>query len=589
MKQTSVFAAIAVLFLAFSPAAVAQVITGSITGTVSDETGAVLPGVEVTVQNQDTGVSRTTISDDQGAYRAISLSLGPYEVRAELAGFQTIIRSGITLTVGREAVVDLTLRVGAITEQVFVTGEAPLVETTRATVADLVDEKKIRDLPLNGRDFIQLAILQAGVIQTISAPRSQIGNEGVKITIGGARTSQNSVLLDGTDVRNELAAAGSASGSSLGVETVREFQVITGVFSAEYGRFTGGVINAISKSGTNELHGSVFEFHRNSALDARNFFDPAGKPPAFKRNQFGFTLGGPIVPDKTFFFGAYEGFRERLLTTRISEVPNDFALLGLVPRSRGRCPLGSPTDPGTGLCDVGVDEAIRPYLELYPRANGADNGDGTANFIFPARNDSNEDYLMVRLDHQFSDSDSFFVRYTFDNGDRVLIPRLPDFGRDSEYRNQFTTLEWKRIISPTVINELRFGYTRTKHDVTPIDTSGAPGSLFFVPADRPNAVFGEIDVDGQIVDMGPEHNQFKTNVYNNFQFANHLIYTRGRHALKFGVDIHRIQFNFVNRARASGVFEFGGLPEFLSNLPHSFDGFANEFATIGMRQTVSGF
>ena len=227
MNKSRLFAAIAVLLLTFSPAAVAQVITGSISGTVADETGAVLPGVEVTVSNQDTGFSRTVISNDRGSYRAPSLQLGPYEVRGELAGFQTVIRSGINLTLGREALVDLTLPIGAITEQVVVTGEASLVETSTATVADLVDAKKIRDLPLNGRDFLQLALMQAGVVNSVSAPRSQIGNEGVKISIAGTRTTSTAILLDGTDIRNELnSSTGSASGSLLGVETVREFQVM---------------------------------------------------------------------------------------------------------------------------------------------------------------------------------------------------------------------------------------------------------------------------------------------------------------------------------------------------------------------------
>jgi len=362
MNRSRAFAAIAVLVLVFSPAAVAQVITGSISGTVADETGAVLPGVEVSVSNQDTGFSRTIITDDRGAYRAPSLPVGPYEIRGILAGFQTVIRTGISLTVGRQAVVNLELRVGEITEQVIVTGEASLVETTQSTVADLVDEQKIRDLPLNGRDFTQLALLQSGVVLSISAPRSQIGNEGQKISIAGTRSTQTAVLLDGTDIRNELnTTPGGASGALLGVETVQEFQVITGVFSAEYGKFTGGVINAVTKSGTNQFHGNIYEFHRNSALDARNFFDQE-EVPAFKRNQFGFTLGGPITPDKTFFFGSYEGFRERLLNSEVSPVPNDLALQGLIPPGRGGC----SGEIRNGLCFVGVAPEIQPYLDLYP-------------------------------------------------------------------------------------------------------------------------------------------------------------------------------------------------------------------------------
>ena len=302
--------------------------------------------------------------------------------------------------------VNIELLVGEITEQVFVTGEASLVETTQSTVSDLVDARKIRDLPLNGRDFAQLAMLQAGVVNSISAPRSQIGNEGVKLSISGTRSTQSAILLDGTDIRNELnTGTGSASGALLGVETVREYQVITGAFSAEYGRFTGGVINAISKSGTNEFHGNIYEFHRNSALDARNFFDPAGKPPPFKRNQYGFTLGGPIVKDKTFFFGAFEGLRERLFESQVASVPGPDMLAGRLPLSDVTDCAGSGGTVEGNLCNLGIPAALQPYFALYPAGNGGQKrGDGTEDHIFPGNYPTNEDYYMIKLDHQFSDA-----------------------------------------------------------------------------------------------------------------------------------------------------------------------------------------
>ena len=512
MNRSPVFAAIAVLVLVFSSIASAQVTTGSISGTVADETGAVLPGVEVTINNLDTGLSRTAISDDRGAYRAPSLPVGPYEIRGALAGFQTAVRTGITLTVGREAVVDLELRVGEITEQVVVTGEASLVETTQSTVSDLVDERKIRDLPLNGRDFAQLAMLQAGVVNSISAPRSQIGNEGVKLAISGTRSTQSSILLDGTDIRNELnTGTGSASGALLGVETVREYQVITGAFSAEYGRFTGGVINAITKSGTNQLHGNVYAFHRNSALDARNFFDQEDVPP-FKRNQYGFTLGGPIVADKTFFFGAFEGLRERLNESFVASVPGTDLAAGKLPLSEvTSCSALGGTVEGN-LCNVGIPTELQPYWDLYPAANtGVTRSNGTADFVFPASLPTNEDYYMIKVDHQFADSDSFFFRYTLDQGDRQVPIRFAIFGQDATYRNQWITTEWKKIITPNVINEARFGLTRSAHDVLP--TSEASESLWFVPADQVSwqPDFGELISEG-LTTHGHSHNQYKTNV-----------------------------------------------------------------------------
>ncbi|MBI2821475.1 MAG: TonB-dependent receptor [Acidobacteria bacterium] len=575
MRRERIFVCVALLY-ALSSGLMAQTITAGIEGTVTDQSGAILPGVTVTARNLETGLTRAVVSDDRGFYRAPSLPLGPYEIKAELPGFQTVFRRGVTLTLGQAAVVNMAMSVGGVTEEVEVIAEAPLVETTRATVGELVDDKKIRDLPLNGRDFSELALLQAGVVNSISAPRSQIGNEGTKMSIAGTRSTQTAVLLDGTDIRSELnTTPGGPAGALLGVETVREFQVITGVFSAEYGRFTGGVINAVSKSGTNELHGSLFEFHRNSALDARNFFDQGDNPPPFKRNQFGFTLGGPIVRDRTFAFGSYEGLRQRLSLTQVASVPTLLTRQGFIPRTRF----------SSDLINVGVAPVVRPYLELYPLPNGKDNGDGSAEFRFEGSNPINEHYAMVKVDHQISQTDSFFVRYTFDQGDKLVTPRLPLFGEEGVFRNQWVTLEEKKIISPALINELRFGFSRSKHHVLPVDFANTDPALRFIPA-APR-VFGEVIVP-ELTTLGPSHNQFKTNVVNNYQITENVIYTRGRHALKFGVDFQRQQYNFLNFARASGLYEFSSLENFLRGQPVQFDGFVNDFSTVGTRQNLIG-
>ncbi len=258
----------------------AQQTTGTISGVVKDETGGVLPGVSITAQNTDIGATRTAISDDEGRYRFPQLVPGPYQLQAELTGFRTALLQGISLSVAQEAVIGITLRVGEISEQVVVSAEVSLIETTTANVGALVDNQQVRDLPLNGRDFIQLAALQEGVVTPTSANRGRTGDSGIKMTISGTRPNQTAVLLDGTDIKNHYGnTPGSVAGALTGVDTVREFRVITNVYSAEYGRFTGGVISAVTKSGTNEIHGTVFEFLRNSALDARNFFDPSGWVP----------------------------------------------------------------------------------------------------------------------------------------------------------------------------------------------------------------------------------------------------------------------------------------------------------------------
>jgi hypothetical protein len=292
--------------------------TGTIYGTVQDESQAVLPGASVTVRNADTALTRPVVTDEEGRYRAANLPVGTYEVEAQLMGFQLSLRKGIVLTVGREAQVDFTLKVGDVSETLVVTGEAPLIDTTSAAIGEVVDTQQIQDLPLNARDFVQLATLQPGVaIVDTGATVGETGGGssgaagrglGVKLTISGARTNSNAFQLDGTDV-NDYAntTPGSITGANLGVEAIREFRVLTNTYSAEYGRSSGGVISAVSRSGTNEFHGSVFEFHRNEAMDAANFFDKkTGSPkPDFQRDQFGGAIGGPIVRDKMFFFGNY--------------------------------------------------------------------------------------------------------------------------------------------------------------------------------------------------------------------------------------------------------------------------------------------
>src|SRR5437867_8499485 len=328
----SVFALLVCGMLAYG-----QNTAGTILGATSDQSGARLPGVTVTITHLETGIVRSVTTDEQGRYRATGLSLGNYEVKAELSGFRTEVRKGIQLTVAAEVVVNLSLSVGTVSEQVQVTGEAPLVEITNATLSGLVDDKKIRDLPLNGRSFEQLAFLQPGVTPYFRGRRDTDQGEGTKMSVSGSRVDSNSFLMDGTNINDQSNnSPGSASGNLLGVEMLREFRVLTTAYSAEYGRYSGGIITAVSKSGGNEFHGNLYEFHRNDNLDARNFFDRKSKPddprlPEFKRNQFGGTIGGPIVRDRTFFFGGYEGLRQRKGLSRLAVVPNADAHRGILP------------------------------------------------------------------------------------------------------------------------------------------------------------------------------------------------------------------------------------------------------------------
>jgi len=246
--------------------------TATVSGIVQDETGGVLPGVSITVEGVDTGSVRSAVSDDLGRYRVPLLEPGTYEIQAELSGFQTAVRTGVKLEVGANAVIDVSLTIGAITERVVVQGQAPLVETTTTSMAGLVDDKKIRDLPLNGRSYEQLAILQTGVTTARFSSTGSPGGSGTSFAAAGSRPSTNNFMVDGVNISNYKDSTGSAADTNLGVESIREFKVITSTYSAAYGRNSGAVINVVTQSGTNQWHGSLFEFHRNSALDAKNFF-----------------------------------------------------------------------------------------------------------------------------------------------------------------------------------------------------------------------------------------------------------------------------------------------------------------------------
>src|SRR5262245_16088820 len=309
----------------------AQLPVGTILGVIRDGTGAVLPGASLTVTNVDTAQVRTTLSSENGTYRVPALPVGNYEVRVELPGFQTAVRSGITLTVSQEAAINFTLEVGATSETISVTADAPLVNITSASLGGLVDSQKIADLPLNGRNYTDLTLLQPGVTEH-NGQTTGAGNSGTYFSVNGATTRSNNFLLDGAIMQGIYSANPSAiTNNTLGVEGIREYRVVTSFFPAEYGTLMGSQMVIVTKSGTNDFHGSLLEYVRNSVLDARNYFDTAassGKKldgsqrrlPMFQKNNFGASAGGPLVKDKTFIFGVYEGVRQRLGQSQVNNV-----------------------------------------------------------------------------------------------------------------------------------------------------------------------------------------------------------------------------------------------------------------------------
>ena len=601
-----------------SVAALAQSVGGTISGKVTDESGGVLPGVEISFTNLDRGTTRTTVSDDEGRYTAPELPLGNHEIAAALTGFQTAVRTGVSLTVGRHAVVDLVLTIGAIQERVVVTGEAPAVETTTSTMSGLVDEMKIRDLPLNGRSFSDLMTLQMGVARQAIGSKNAASGWGEKISVSGARPASNMFLLDGTFANDTMSntPAGS-SGFFLGVETLKEFSVLTNTYSAEYGQIMGGIVHAVTKSGTNQLHGSLFFFHRNDNLDARNFFDTDSSnptvrsdPPEFRRHQFGATAGGPIVPDKTFIFGGYEGFRQALgLSVPIGTLTDDIRAC-----ATGPCAY---TDPVTGqrlpFIDPFTDQelvwapGVEDYFIFFPQANSPivrapELGVGEA--IVNRNKFAQQDNFVIKVDHIFSDSDTFFGRYTFDES-TTDVEQISSVNTVTT-RSQFITLEETHVFSPTLLNVARVGFNRNAvldRDFTSIDFDPSLQLVdprFSAFPDFHNGLLGRLAVDqmggntfgiGQIGNSSTTPRIYRTNI---FEYADTLSWTRGAHSLKMGANLKRVQANLISPQRTFGSLQLSNSP-FQMYDGCAFSRCALSFITLdsnvqrGMRYWVMGF
>ena len=581
--MSRLFSVLLVLSISIVPAWAQN--TGDVLGTVSDTTGAVLPGVEVTVTHVDTGISRTIISDDEGRYQVSNLSLGYYEITGSLPGFQTAVRDGIEITIGRRAVVNLTLNVGEISERVTVTGEAPLVETTSGSLGAIVDRRSVMELPLNGRDLTDLLTLQPGTVLVTTG--STGGNSGFsqRVSIAGARPQDSAVLLDGTATKStDQGVPSGVSGNFLGAEGIQEFKVERNSYSAQYGGASGGVINVVSKAGTNTFHGSVYNYHRNDNLDATNFFaNRSGleKPPLI-RNQYGFSVGGPIVKSKTFFFFNYEALRERKSVTGDDLLlPNAATRMGMLPLDdNDQIKIGEPVRLFPGL-----DPAILPYFALWPLPgpSAVDLGDGTTREGVNISEPIDEDYYQIRADHNFSDSDSIFGRFTFQNSEQTRIAEEIDRWTAHDFvENRFLTVEHKHIFSPTTLNTFRFGFGRRRGGQEAFENcSTCDASLRFIPDEFWQAPLGADPVQGRIsmaglsaVGIGAQASGagWFVSETDNYNYMDDFIYNRGAHSLKLGFSWWRIITGGENPSRPAGIFEFPDIEDFLRGVPDRFRG-----------------
>ncbi len=543
----------------------AQTASGLISGVVQDESGAVVPGANVTVTNVETGITRSVSTDSAGRYRVPGLISDHYEVQAQLSGFQTEVRKGIELTVGSEAVINLALKVGQVAEKTVVTAEAPLVETNTSALSSLVDEDTIHDLPLNGRSFDQFISLQSSMPVNYYRGNQSTTGAANAFSVNGARSQSNLFLIDGQQMMGSGAQntqPGGVLGKMLGVDAVQEFSIISSNYSAAYGKKAGGVINVVTRSGSNGLHGSAFEFLRNSALDARNFFDDTETVPPFKRSQFGGSIGGPIRKDHTFFFGNFEALRENLSQASVSIVPDNDARQGLL------------RDARTGqLVNVGVAPAVKPYFVLFPEPNGRNFGNGTQESLSSPAEVNRQDFFLVRVDHKISDKDTIFGRYYFTQAHQDEPLENPVFAQDNGTRDQMATLEAKRVYS-TLLNVFRVGFSRarllnTSHSRIPLNSS-----LNFLPtADTVGQInFATQSFAGNVTRAGGSSGVNVTSAANQFEYGDQVFLYRGAHSIQFGIGVQRIQHNEATYTQSAprGNFLFPDLQSFLQGRPSRF-------------------
>src|SRR5438067_2935197 len=517
----------------------AQSYRGSIRGKVVDPSGSVMAGAKVTARSNATGLTRETVTGAEGGYVLAELPAGGYVVMAQAANFAPVAQN-VIVNVGLDTTADFDLvQVEKRQDIVTVTEEAPLVDNTRDVLGEVVSQQLVTDLPLNGRDFGKLVALVPGATvepSGVAAIQSGFG----QFSINGSRDRSNNYTLDGTDNNDPFfnnsvfnqTGIGGAPASVLPIDAIQEFN-LQSQFSAEYGRNSGSVVNIITKSGTNHLHGSAFEFLRNDALDARNFFnrDPAPKS-AFRNNQFGASLGGPIIEDRTFFFGAYEGQRER--------VTSDFSLL--VPTAT-QITEAQQLVAGNGITP---SQALTNMLSLFPASST-----GTTPGSVEDKNDV--DSFIAKIDHQFSSIESITGRYAFARSQQIFPlgglgfgagSRLPQFAQTSPTRVQLVSVSLLSTLSSSRINEIRFGYSRYRTSFSSLDASFDPASLgtstsTFIPGTGKLGM-PEIDFGGVFENLGASGFGIpRGRTSQSFQVLDNFTWIRGRHTVKFGGEYRR--------------------------------------------------
>jgi hypothetical protein len=542
-----------------------QVVGGSLSGTVHDSTGATLAGASVLVRQTETGATRSLTTAADGRFFAPSVPVGHYSVSITLQGFDTQQRSGIDLTVGQSLQLDFVLGVAKLQQEVEVDATGETVNTTTQSTSGLIDEHEVKEMPLNGRSYDELLTLNPAAVNYTGERSGGIGSSnssvGNMFAVSGRRPQDNLFLLNGIEYTGASlinVTPGGTSGQLLGVDAVKEFNMVSESYGASYGKRSGAQVSIVTTSGTNDLHGTAFEFLRNSALDARNYFD-RGSIPEFQRNQFGGSLGGPLRKDKLFLFANYEGFRQAWGLSTVTLVPDSQARQGYLPDSSGNEHY------------VGVDAAVQPLLALWPEQNGPELGSGIAESFNHPKQHIREDFGTTRLDANLGKKDLLFGVYTVDDSTANTPSQNPLSLMDESLREQVASVQEQHVFTTSLLNTARFGYSRASYFFTGYTPVDLPGWVTGKPV-------GAIVISGSTASNGASQiTQSGSNVGSNnaaarnlFTWDDHVYWSRGKHQVESGVWLQNVQSNDMLAQSQYGQASFGTLQSFLQGQVKTF-------------------
>ena len=578
---TKVLVLIWVVGLLLSTPLHAQVAGATLTGTITDAQGGAVVNAKVTVKDSATGISTETTTNSTGNYNIVNLKPASYDVSVTAAGFATSTTK-VTLTVGAQQELSLALKVGDISQLVEVTGAAPVIETENATLSGNVQSAQIVQLPLNGRDWASLATLEPGVIsvrphEAVTQPGGNLRGLGNQMTIDGNRPTQNVYRLNGVIVNDySNAGPGNVLGASVGVDAIQEFSVLTANYSAEYGFTSGGVINAITKSGTNSFHGSVYEFIRNAAFDSSDYLSGSNKPP-FVRNQFGGSGGWKILRDRWFIFGDYEGLRQRKGIPVTAKVLSTNARNGILTGQTplvGPCPIPNATNLAPGAAAVCVDNTVSAYMAaLEPLPLNSSCVTNICSNVYNGVQAVRDDYFTLRSDFKISDKDSVDASYYRDHSNWAKPNAFNNQTTGYLLPNQSVALEENHIFSPAMVNSVRFGYTQsivTNPGLTAALAAATDHQFGIIPSTFGPGEAGQggggAGITGVTSFGGFAPQGGFSDWVQNFQGFDDVSWTRGNHTVKFGGEVIRNHTDLVN-GNGNGSAGFGVIPNWLQNEP----------------------